>query len=109
MSVRENIQFFHQFDVDTYLEILKEERGAIDHPNQDECYLIDGLPFYQPKWIEDHVSILGFNYVPLPDSLIHAVVNHPELVPDETVVLWLIEQDIFLETTMEKERSNKGN
>jgi hypothetical protein len=106
MSVKENIQFFPQFDTDSYLKILKDECGAIEHPTQADCYLIDGLPFYKPRKVEDHVSVLGFNYAPLPDLLIQALNSHPELVPDEVLVLWTIEQELFLETTMGNVRSN---
>ena len=105
MSVKENIQFFPQFDTDSYLKILKDECGAIEHPTQTDCYLIDGLPFYKPKQIEDHVSVLGFNYAPLSDQLIQALNDHPELASDDVHVVWTIEQDLILETTMEKVRS----
>lgn len=105
MSVRENIQFFHQFDLDTYLEILKADYGAREHPTQSGCYLIDELPFYEPKWIEDHVTVLSFNYVPLSSLLIAALVNHPELVPDEMLICWTIEQELLLDTTIGEIRS----
>ena len=108
MSVKENIQFFHQFDVDTYLKILKDECAAVEHPTQPNCYLIDGLPFYEPKQVEDHVSVLGFNYAPLSDLLIQALNSHPELVPDEVVVVWTIEQELVLETTIGEVRGNQS-
>lgn len=104
MSVRENMQFFHHFDIDDYLETLKAEHGAREHPSQAGCYLVDELPFYEPKWIEDHVSILSFNYAPLPGVLIEALANHPELVPDDVVIQWTIEQEVLLEATMGKIR-----
>jgi hypothetical protein len=104
MSVRENIQFFHQFDVEAYLAILACEYDAGEHPTQPNAYLIDGLPFYRPREIEDHVSVLGFNYAPLSDLLIQALISHPELVPDEVLVVWTIEQELFLETTMREVR-----
>ena len=100
MSVRENIQFFHQFDVDTYLSILKDEYGAKEHPKQPGSYLVEDLPFYAPKIMDDHVSVLSFNYAPLSGILIDALANHPELVPDDIGILWTIEQELFLETTM---------
>jgi len=100
MSVRETIQFFYDFDVPRYLEILRGEYKAEEHPNQPGSYLVYGCPFYEPKWLEDHVSILGFNKVPLSDLLIQAIAYHPELVPDEVVILWLIEQEVFLEVTV---------
>src|SRR5688572_15208434 len=106
MSVRENIQFFYQFDIEAYLEILKTKYGATDYPKQSHCYLAEGLPFYKPKWIEDHVSILGFNYAPLSILLIEALTEHPELVPDEVSVVWTIEQELILATTMSQIRYN---
>ena len=75
MSVKENIQFFHEFDPNAYLSILLEENAATEHPSQPNAYLIEGLPFYKPKWIEDHVSVLSFNYAPLPSILIEALAN----------------------------------
>ena len=75
MTVRENIQFFHHFDVSVYLSILKEECGAQEHPEQEGSYLIDDLPFYAPRQIDEHVSVLSFNYAPLPSILINALVN----------------------------------
>ena len=110
MTVRETIQIFHRFDVDTYLSILKE-RGAKEHPQQEGAYLIDDLPFYKPKQVDEHMSVLSFNYAPLPSIMINALVNHPELVPDDAEILWLIEQDSFLETTMgavRRTQSTKG-
>jgi hypothetical protein len=104
MSVKENIQFSPGFDTDTYLRILKDECNVIDHPTQPNCYLIEGLPFYEPKKIDDHVSVLGFNYAPLSDLLIQALNSHPELVSDELRVVWTIEQELILETTMGKVR-----
>ena len=100
MTVRENIQIFHQFDVGTYLEILKSEHGAKDHPAQDGCYLLENLPFYEPRQADEYVFILGFNFVPLPVLLIDALANHSELVPDGVLIRWTIEQEMLLDTTM---------
>ena len=83
MSVRENIQIFHHFDVDTYLEVLRAEHGAKDHPTQPGCYFVDDLPFYEPKEMDEYMSVLGFNLVPLPGVLLDALASHPELVPDD--------------------------
>jgi hypothetical protein len=107
MSLKENIQFFHQFDPDAYLTILLGEYAAKEHPSQPDAYLVEELPFYKPEQIDDHVSVLSFNYVPLPSILINALVNYPELVPDEVLICWTIEQDLLLETTMGEVR-NKG-
>ena len=100
MSIRENIQIFYQFDIDTYLEILKTAYGAKDHPTQNGCYLLDDLPFYKPKQTDEYVFVLGFNYAPLSGLLIKALASHPELVPDDVSVLWTIEQKLLLDTTM---------
>ena len=108
MTVRENIQIFHQFEIEAYLEILKSEHGAKEHPNQPGCYLADDLPFYKPRQINEHVSVLGFNLVPLPGVLLDAIANHPEFVPDETKVIWTIEQDLLLDTTMREIRSKES-
>jgi len=106
MSVKENIQFFRQFDSDAYLTILLGEYAAKEHPSQPNAYLIEELQFYKPEQIEDHVSILSFNYSPLPGILIEALANYPELVPDEVLICWTIEQELLLETTMEEVRSH---
>ena len=105
MSVRENIQIFHQFDVETYLEILKTEHEAKDHPAQPGCYLADDLPFYKPNQTDEYVFVLGFNCVPLPGLLIEALASHPELVPDDVLIRWTIEQELLLDTTMGEIRS----
>ena len=105
MSVKENIQFFHEFDSNEYLEILLGEFDGTVHPSQANAFLIDGSPFYKPLWVEDHVSVLGFNYAPLPSILIEALTSHPELVPDDVLIRWLIEQELLLETTMGQVRS----
>lgn len=62
--------------------------------------MVDDLPFYKPQEVDENISVVGFNHVPLPDTLIWALANYPELVPDSTLVSWLIEEDVFLESTM---------
>ena len=102
MSIRENIEIFHQFDIETYLSVLENEFGVRSHPAQPGCYLIDepGLPFCRPQQMEDHVSILGFNKVPLSDTLLQALIEHPEIIPDRAVVRWTQEQELIIETTI---------
>lgn len=107
MSMRENIQIHHQFDVDTYIDILKEN-GAVEHPAQEGAFIIEEDPFYAPRQIDEHVSILSFNYFPLPMVLLHALINYPELVPDDVEIIWLVEQDSFIETTMGIIRETQG-
>ena len=101
MSLRENIQVFHHIEPDKYLDVLKEAHNAQDHPSQLGSFLIDeAQPFYAPQQIKDHISILGFNYIPLPDQLIQVLIDHPDLAPDNTLVRWTQEQDLILETTL---------
>ena len=106
MSVRENIQIFHKIDLDAYSEALRAAFGASKHPTQLGCYLIDNLPYYKPRWIEDHISVLGFNYLPLPGVLIEALASLSELLPDEVLIRWTIEQELLFETTMGEVRGN---
>ncbi len=106
MSEIENIQFFHRFDPAAYLGILKSEWGAISHPSQPSAYIVKEVPFYQPREIEGHVSVLGFNYFALSAVLIDALATHPELVPDEVIVCWSVEQDLIWRSTMGKVRKS---
>ena len=101
MGLRENIQVFHPFDIDHYLDILKTEYGAQEHPKQAGTFLIDGLPFYPPQLAEDHVFILGFNMMPLSHLIIDALAEHPELVSSNTVVRWTHEQELIFEEKLE--------
>ena len=108
MSIRENIQVFHHFDPDEYLEILSSEYNVQPHPSQKSAFIIDDVPFYAPNIREDHVFILGFNMVPLSPALIQVLVNHvnhPELVPRNTLVLWTQEQDLIFEGEVALESS----
>ena len=100
MTVRENIQIFHSFDIDTYLQILETEQGAKEHPTQPGCYVVDSLPFYKPRQADEYVYILGFNLIPLPGVLLDVLANHPEMVPNGTAIVWTIEQELLLDTTM---------
>jgi hypothetical protein len=105
MSVREVIRFFHQFDPEAYLSILMREQGASPHPSQPNAYMVDELPFYKPQEAEEYVFVVGFNHVPLPSILIEALATHPELVPDEVLVFWTIEQEVLAEKTMGEVRN----
>jgi hypothetical protein len=107
MSVREVIWFFKQFDTNVYLDILKNEHGANGHPNQEGAYVVDELPFYEPFETGDFVHIISFNKTPLPGILIDALTNHPELALDNMLVIWTIEQEILLETTIGELRGKK--
>src|SRR5687767_13864186 len=100
MSIKENLELYCKLDIENYIQILRDELNAQDHPNQTNAYLLDRLPFYRPKQMEDHISILGFNNIPLPISLIQALIDHPELAQDSVVIRWIQEQDLILENTL---------
>ena len=107
MSIYENIRFSQPFDAEEYLDILKNEFGAKEHPAQANCFLIGNpeLPFYEPRQQADYGSVLGFNYAPLSSLLIQAIIDHPELVPDDGNICWTQEQDLIMEKTTGELRS----
>ena len=107
MSVREIIRVIHEFDPDKYLSILQEEHGATKHPSQPDAFMVEELPFYRPGLADEYVYVVSFNHVPLPGVLIDALANHPELIPDETLVFWSVEDQIFLETTIGEQRNHE--
>ncbi len=72
MSVRENIELYGIRSAEELVEILHNEFGAAQHPSQEKALVVENSPFYTPRVSNDHVSILSFNNVPLPDSLIEA-------------------------------------
>lgn|SRR5574341_122871 len=109
MSIRENIELFYPLDLEKYLETLRGEYGAQPHPAQPNAYIVEDLPFYVPRNVGDHISILGFNKIPLPYSAIQVLVNHPELVSDDVIVRWTQEQDLILECTLGQLREWKNN
>jgi len=82
------------------VEILIDEFGAIVHPNQVGAYMLESLPFYSPRLVGDHISILSFNNVPLPDGLIEALIIHTELFPDNILIRWTQEQDLIFEARL---------
>ncbi len=100
MSVRETIWFFGQFDADKYVELLNTECSAIAHPGEPCAYIAANLPFYEPVQADEFTVVVGFNKTPLPGVLIDILVEHPELVSDDTIVLWLVEQEVIAETTI---------
>ncbi len=100
MSVKENIELYGLQNSAQYVEVLSGEFGATQHPNQENAYVLEHQPFYAPRPVEDHISILSFNNTPLPDSLIEALVDHPELFPDDVLVRWTQEQDLLFEATL---------
>ena len=100
MSLRENIQIFYPVDIERYLDILKTEYGAKEHPQQEDAFLIDGLPFYAPQLVEGYIFVLGFNMVPLSHLLIQAPAEHSELIPGSAKIQWTQEQDIVFDTTL---------
>lgn len=86
MSIRENIEIYHPLDLDQFLEVLKRDDGVVEHPSQAGALIADNLPFYSPRISEDHVAVLGFNKIPLPDTIIQSLVDHPGLAPDDTII-----------------------
>jgi hypothetical protein len=100
MSVRENIELYGGIDNEQYLHTLEVEYGVTNHPRESRAYILEGLPFYAPRAARDHLSILSFNNLPLPDALLEALVLHPELFPDDVLVRWMQEQDLILEATL---------
>lgn len=107
MSVRETIWFFGQFDADRYVDVLKREHNIVEHPNEPGAYLAGDSPFYEPVLTDEFAVIVGFNKVPLAGVLIDVLVGHSELVSDDTIVFWLVEQDVLSETTMGKLRNKR--
>jgi len=102
MSLRETIQLFSQIDIEDYLSVLQIDFGAREHPIQSNSYLIDNpeLPFYKPIESKEHTFIMGFNYAPLSSLLILALADYPELIPSDTFVRWIAEQELILESTI---------
>lgn len=111
MSYRECIQVFHPVDVQKYLTVLQTKFEAHPHPQEPDAFLMDTppLPFYGPKIIEEHLSILSFNYLPLSANLIWALINHPELAPETTMVIWTAEQDLIIKGALESLKRQLGN
>ncbi len=61
---------------------------------------LEDRKFYAPGVADDHTTVLSFNNIPLPDSLIEAMVEHPELFPNDILIRWTQEQDLILEATL---------
>ncbi len=100
MSVRENIELYGLEHAEQFVELLSSEIGATKHPRQEDAYVLESLPFLAPRRMEDHISILSFNNVPLPDSLIEALLDHPEFFPDGILFRWTQEKDLLFEATL---------
>jgi hypothetical protein len=106
MSVYESIHVHHPIDVEKYVTVLKTEFGARENPSQPGSFVLGDppQPFYEPKLTENeddvYMVILGFNYIPLHPHLLVALINHPELVPEHTTVVWTIEQDLIAHGTL---------
>ena len=98
--VRENFELYGLADEEQYVKILNGEFAATRHPSQADAYILDGLPFYAPRRTSDHILILGFNYIPLPYSLVAALISHPDLFADDILVRWTQEQDLIFEATL---------
>jgi len=101
MSIRENIELYPSIlELEKYLNILTKEFGAQEHPAQEGAFMADGIPFFSPRESGDHLSILGFNKIPLPYSVIQALVDHPELASDDHIIRWTQEQELIFECTL---------
>ena len=97
MSVWENIELQGNFDLVQYHEIVDSEYGTQKHPSQPYAFPVDCLPYYAPIHSVDHISIREYKKITLPYSLLQALIDHPELVPDDALVYWTIEQELLLE------------
>lgn len=102
MSYRQSIHVFHPVNVEQYLAVLQQDYGARPNPEEPGAYLIGDppIPFYTPTLIDNQLSIVGFNHVPLPPSLLEALATHPDLVPPMAEVQWLEEQDLLADGTL---------
>ncbi len=67
---------------------------------RENVFVVEHCPFYRTRVADDHISILSFNNIPLSDSLIEGLMNHPELFPDDIRLGWTQEQDLILEATL---------
>jgi hypothetical protein len=100
MSIRENLEISQLLDLKQYTRILLRDFGAEKHPVQEDALVLNDQPFYSPRSTGDHISILSFNYAPLPYSLVKALIEHPELVSDYVIVTWTQEQDLVWQGTL---------
>ena len=103
MSVRQCLWILYPVDVEKYLEVLRNEYGAREHPAEPEAFIIGdpGLPFHRPRLIGEELAISGFNRVPLPFEVLEALLDHPELVPGTAKLRWSEEQELILLATLE--------
>ena len=67
----------------------KSKEPPTTHPSPSVCYR--KYTFYQLRQIEDHGSVLEFNYFPLSSVLIAVLTTHHEIVSDEALVCWTAE------------------
>jgi hypothetical protein len=109
VTLRENIQIYYLLNIDDYLKILEREHQALPHPSVPRSFVIGFLevPFYRPETVNDHVTILGFNYTPLPFLLIQVLIDNPTLIPDHTLIRWTQEQELILEKQLRELREQE--
>ncbi len=50
--------------------------------------------------MDDHLSILGFNHIPLPYALVAALISHRDLFSDDILIRWTQEQELVFEATL---------
>src|SRR5688572_22882732 len=103
MSYRQCIWVMYPVDVEKYLEVLRNEYGAREHPAEPGAFLVGdpGLPFHRPRLIGEELAITGFNRIPLPFELLEALFDHPELVPPTAKLRWCEEQELILLDTLD--------
>ena len=111
MSLHECIQIYHPLDIPRYLKALREDYQAIPHPKELNAFLVGTppLPFHHPHLREGYVSILSFNYAPLPYALLEVLVHHPEIVPAKTWIVWTFEQHLLTKGTLQQLQAEWGS
>jgi hypothetical protein len=102
MSVYEVLRAAYPVDLKRFNYLLKIQYQVRDHPAVRQALLIGDPPgpMYQPRLLDGQLSLLSFNYMPLPLALIKALAAHPELVPPATQVTWTCEQDLLFSGTL---------
>jgi hypothetical protein len=102
MSVHESLRVYYPVDLNRYLQALIAEFGASPHPSLPGVLLVGlpSLPVFAPRHLDNQLSVLSFNYLPIPHAIIQALVKHPALVPPDTPVRWTLEQDLVFAGTL---------
>lgn len=80
--------------------MFRSEFGAVKCPTQENAYVLGHCPFYTPWPVDDHLSLLRFKNLPLPGSLIEALLDHPELSLNDLLIRWTQERDLIFQETL---------